>query len=218
MRRQFHAQRPNQLWVCDLTYIRTWVGFAYLALVIDGQGCPWVACWLRAWNRALTPALARTSTSVKSTMTGRGSAGYTQVPIVAVNRAVAVAEVHGPAVALAALEGGVKLPGYHLLPAARADLLAPLGGAAEATAAYAEAIALAGTDAERTFSEPAAPRRADHAGPRGPGSADHARPQPECRVPGQQEADDPDHPGQRVAARHPRADPVQQRRDPLAQA
>ena len=33
--RQFHAERPDQLWVCDLTYIRTWVGFAYLALVID---------------------------------------------------------------------------------------------------------------------------------------------------------------------------------------
>jgi putative transposase len=35
VRRQFRAARPNQLWVCDLTYIRTWVGFAYLALVID---------------------------------------------------------------------------------------------------------------------------------------------------------------------------------------
>ncbi|HEV8174912.1 MAG TPA: IS3 family transposase [Actinoplanes sp.] len=35
VRRQFSAARPNQLWVCDLTYIRTWVGFAYLALVID---------------------------------------------------------------------------------------------------------------------------------------------------------------------------------------
>jgi putative transposase len=33
--RDFHASRPNQLWVCDLTYIRTWAGFAYLALVID---------------------------------------------------------------------------------------------------------------------------------------------------------------------------------------
>jgi putative transposase len=33
--RDFHAQRPDQLWVCDLTYIRTWMGFAYLALVID---------------------------------------------------------------------------------------------------------------------------------------------------------------------------------------
>jgi transposase InsO family protein len=33
--RQFSAARPNALWVCDLTYIRTWVGFCYLALVID---------------------------------------------------------------------------------------------------------------------------------------------------------------------------------------
>lgn len=33
--RNFHAERPDQLWVVDLTYIRTWVGFAYLALVID---------------------------------------------------------------------------------------------------------------------------------------------------------------------------------------
>jgi len=31
---QFIASRPNQLWVCDLTYLRTWVGFTYLALVI----------------------------------------------------------------------------------------------------------------------------------------------------------------------------------------
>ncbi len=35
VRRDFSAARPDQLWVCDLTYIRTWVGFAYLALVID---------------------------------------------------------------------------------------------------------------------------------------------------------------------------------------
>jgi len=33
--RDFTAARPNQLWVTDITYIRTWVGFAYLALVID---------------------------------------------------------------------------------------------------------------------------------------------------------------------------------------
>lgn len=33
--RDFRAARPDQLWVCDLTYIRTWAGFAYLALVID---------------------------------------------------------------------------------------------------------------------------------------------------------------------------------------
>ena len=33
--RRFAADRPNRLWVCDLTYLRTWAGFAYLALVID---------------------------------------------------------------------------------------------------------------------------------------------------------------------------------------
>jgi putative transposase len=35
VQRSFTAERPNQLWVCDLTYLRTWVGFAYLAVVID---------------------------------------------------------------------------------------------------------------------------------------------------------------------------------------
>ncbi len=71
-------------------------------------------------------------------------------PVVALNRAVAVAEVHGPAVALAALEG-VQLPGYHLLPATRADLLVRLGREAEAAAAYDEALALAGNETERAF-------------------------------------------------------------------
>ena len=55
----------------------------------------------------------------------------TPTPIVALNRAVAVAEVHGPAQALAAIDD-LDLPGYHLLPATRADLLARLGRRAEA--------------------------------------------------------------------------------------
>jgi putative transposase len=33
--REFSAQRPNQLWVADLTYVATWSGFVYVALVID---------------------------------------------------------------------------------------------------------------------------------------------------------------------------------------
>jgi putative transposase len=33
--RNFSAQRPNQLWVADLTYVATWSGFVYVALVID---------------------------------------------------------------------------------------------------------------------------------------------------------------------------------------
>jgi putative transposase len=33
--RNFHADEPNQLWVADLTYIPTWAGFLYLAVVLD---------------------------------------------------------------------------------------------------------------------------------------------------------------------------------------
>jgi putative transposase len=33
--RDFSASRPNQLWVADLTYVATWSGFVYVALVID---------------------------------------------------------------------------------------------------------------------------------------------------------------------------------------
>jgi RNA polymerase sigma factor (sigma-70 family) len=73
-------------------------------------------------------------------------------PIVALNRAVAVAEVHGPAAALAAVDE-LDLPDYHLLPATRADLLARLGRTRDAVAAYTEAIRLATNDTERTFLE-----------------------------------------------------------------
>jgi len=33
--RRFVAERPDQLWVCDLTYVKTWEGFVYLAFVKD---------------------------------------------------------------------------------------------------------------------------------------------------------------------------------------
>ena len=57
--------------------------------------------------------------------------------------------MHGPALALATLED-LDLPGYHLLPATRADLLARLGRRSEA-AAYDEAIQLVGNQTERAF-------------------------------------------------------------------
>jgi len=34
--RQFHADRPNALWVADFTYVATWSGFVYVAFVVDG--------------------------------------------------------------------------------------------------------------------------------------------------------------------------------------
>ncbi len=76
-------------------------------------------------------------------------------PVVALNRAVALAEVAGPDAGLAeiaALEKrDARLAGYRYLPAARADLLRRAGRRAEAAAAYAEALALAGNEAERAF-------------------------------------------------------------------
>jgi RNA polymerase sigma-70 factor (ECF subfamily) len=72
----------------------------------------------------------------------------TPSPVVALNRAVAVAEVEGPAAGLAALED-LDLPRSHLLPAVRADLLRRLGRDAEARTAYEAAIALAGNARER---------------------------------------------------------------------
>jgi RNA polymerase sigma-70 factor (ECF subfamily) len=75
---------------------------------------------------------------------------HAPTPVVALNRAVAVAEVHGPALALAAIED-LDLPGYHLLPATRADLLARLGRAPEAAGAYDDAIALTTNETERAF-------------------------------------------------------------------
>jgi RNA polymerase sigma-70 factor (ECF subfamily) len=71
-------------------------------------------------------------------------------PVVALNRAVAVAEVHGPEAGLAALEG-LDLPHHHVLPAVRADLLRRLGRDAEAVAAYDTALALVGNAAEAAF-------------------------------------------------------------------
>ena len=59
---------------------------------------------------------------------------------------------HGPEAGLALLgELAAELPGYHLLPATRADLLRRLDRHAEAVEAYRDALALAPTDVERRF-------------------------------------------------------------------
>jgi RNA polymerase sigma-70 factor (ECF subfamily) len=73
-------------------------------------------------------------------------------PVVALNRAVAVAEVDGPAAALALVDG-LDLGAYHLFHAVRADLLRRLGRRADAVAAYDAALALTENAAERAFLE-----------------------------------------------------------------
>jgi RNA polymerase sigma-70 factor (ECF subfamily) len=72
----------------------------------------------------------------------------TPTPVVALNRAVAVAEVDGPAVALALVED-LELPRFPLFHAIRADLLARVGRPEEAAAAYTAAIDLTRNAAER---------------------------------------------------------------------
>ena len=75
-------------------------------------------------------------------------------PVVALNRAVAVAMRDGPAAGLELLDtlaADERLRGYHLLPAARADLLRRLGRRAEAAAAYREALRLVGNEPERAY-------------------------------------------------------------------
>jgi RNA polymerase sigma-70 factor (ECF subfamily) len=73
-------------------------------------------------------------------------------PVVELNRAVAISMACGPERGLALMDR-IKLPGYYLLPAARADLLRRLGRFTEAAAAYQEALALVKTAPERHFLE-----------------------------------------------------------------
>jgi RNA polymerase sigma-70 factor (ECF subfamily) len=73
-------------------------------------------------------------------------------PIVALNRAIAIAELDGPEVALAAVDRLTgQLSGYHAFHATRADLLRRLGRSADSRAAYDQAIARAGNTAEIAY-------------------------------------------------------------------
>lgn len=73
-------------------------------------------------------------------------------PIVALNRAIAIAELDGPEVGLGVVERlGEALDGYHAFHATRADLLRRLGRSADARAAYDRAIDLAGNSAEVAY-------------------------------------------------------------------
>jgi len=73
-------------------------------------------------------------------------------PIVALNRAIAVAELDGPQVGLAAVDRlEAELSGYHLFHATRADLLRRLGRNQKSREAYDQAIGLAGNTAEIAY-------------------------------------------------------------------
>jgi len=84
----------------------------------------------------------------------------TPTPVVALNRAVALAEIDGPGAALAIVEG-LDLDPWHLYHAVRGDLLERLGRRDEAAASFARAAAMTDSGAERAYLES---RRAAAAG------------------------------------------------------
>jgi RNA polymerase sigma-70 factor (ECF subfamily) len=77
-------------------------------------------------------------------------------PIIALNRAVAVGMADGPRSAITLIDqlsASGELEGYHLLPAARADMLRRLGSNREAAESYELALGLVSNDSERRFLE-----------------------------------------------------------------
>jgi RNA polymerase sigma-70 factor (ECF subfamily) len=132
-----------------------------IAAAAAGQGRPGRYQILAAINAVHTSA-----TDARDTDWSQVVALYDQLvridssPIVALNRAVALAELDGPKVALALIDR-LDLGGYHPYHAARADLLRRLGRSADARAAYEKAIELAGNTAEVAYLT----RRRDQLGP-----------------------------------------------------
>ncbi len=130
-----------------------------IAAVAAGQGRPGRYQILAALNAVHTSAR-----DVRDTDWAQVAALYDQLagidpsPIVELNRAVAIAELDGPEVALAMVDrlghstgSGQRLDGYHAYHATRADLLRRLGRSAAARAAYEKAIELAGNTAEIAY-------------------------------------------------------------------
>jgi RNA polymerase sigma-70 factor, ECF subfamily len=130
------------------------------ALIEEGQAI--VRWWLRrnqpgAYQlQAAINAVHADAATVEQTDWSQIVALYDQLlavaptPVVALNRAIAIGEVQGPAAALALVDE-LELDNYHPFHATRADLLRRLGRNREAAAAYERAANMAPTDAERDF-------------------------------------------------------------------
>ncbi len=77
--RQFVAERPDQLWVADFTYVSTWQGFVYVAFIIDVfAGCivGWrVSSWRKVWRQLLREGIRVARCTVARLMAVMGLAG-----------------------------------------------------------------------------------------------------------------------------------------------
>jgi RNA polymerase sigma-70 factor, ECF subfamily len=122
-----------------------------LAAAAEGQGPPGRYQILAAINAVHTFARDQRETDWSQVVALYDQlAAFDPSPVVALNRAVAVAELDGPEVALALVDR-LDLGGYHAYHATRADLLRRLGRSAEARAAYDRAIELAANTAEVAY-------------------------------------------------------------------
>jgi RNA polymerase sigma-70 factor, ECF subfamily len=119
------------------------------ALALGGRGRYSLQAFIAAeHSRAAGPDWTRVIAAYERLLAVQGG------PVVALNRAVAVAMGRGPAQGLALIdELATELAGYHLFHSARADLLRRLGRTTEAAAAYRRALDLAGNPVEREFLE-----------------------------------------------------------------
>ena len=99
--RQFHAPRPNALWLSDFTYVATWQGFVYVAFIIDAYApassagasaarpMP-LSCWT-PWSRPWPTAVPSRAAASSST-TATAASGWIQVVVAtACEREVAMA-------------------------------------------------------------------------------------------------------------------------------
>ena len=108
------------------------------------------SCSPRSTPSTPTPRPRPTPTGTRSPRSTPSCTPSSPTPVVALNRAVAVAELDGPEVALAEVDR-LDLTTYHAWHATRADLLRRLGRSAEARAAYDAAIAATANEAERAY-------------------------------------------------------------------
>ncbi len=143
------AEQDRQLW--DRNLIAEGQAIVRACVQRDRPGPYQIQAAINAVH-CLAPSFDRTDWHAILTLYDQLYA-LTPTPVVALNRAVALAEIRGPAVGLAAVDDlhSSGLDSYYLFHATRADLLRRLGDTTEAAAAYATARALATNPVERAF-------------------------------------------------------------------
>ena len=110
------------------------------------------SCWPRSTPCTPTRGMPAPPTGRRSLALYDRMVRLDPSPIVALNRAIAIAELRGPQEGLAEIDRlGDALDGYHALHAARAELLRRLGRDGESRTAYDRAIALTGNTAEIAY-------------------------------------------------------------------